>query len=364
MAFEMDLAEGSVEIESSTDTVEEVQAALGADVEESEPTEESAETETEPEAEAEAEAEAEPDAEEEESEADETNEEEEGESETEAEPEAAPKAGTDKPVKKAPPTVVSRKRLNEVIAQRNRYRQLYEDVRTAPAEPAAKVEDAESDGPESFSGQVEPRIEDYQNNEKYPDPYAAFTKDHGAWVRAETLAEVQFNRAQEEAVTERKKLVQGFNKTVKEALPRIPDYHERVKHSDVQISGLMERRVYKSPVGPDILVHFVDNPDEAAEISALDAEGQIEAMVELEHRFKAEIKPKANGTGTTTGPTKRIIPPPKKKSSAPPPPTRLKNANQPPRTMQELAGPEDKQGIDIDFNPEYERAVNALKKKR
>src|SRR3990167_1158669 len=349
-----EVEEADIEIESSSDTPEQVQEALGSAVEineapageETEEQSSAAATETSEEAESEAAV----------AEGEETEEtEEEAEHEPKEKAEAKPKAKID---------MVSRSRLNQEIGRRKELqRQLSEKAASRTTEKAEAV--SESTEPQSFSGKAEPRIEDYVNNDKYPDPYAAFTKAHGAWVREETIAEVEHKHQQEAAENERKVLVKTFNTAVKETVQRHPDYSDVVTDSDVQLSGLMERRIYKSPVGPDMLYHFASNPEAAEEIMSMDADDQVAAMVQLETRIKREIKASAKEAQTeesedaTAVPPKKTVPPKKLASKAPLPPSRLKPNTPVPKTVQELASPVDRSGVDLDYNPEYERQRRA-----
>ena len=337
----------NIEIETSTDSVEEVQEAMGAAVEiEESPLPEA--TEEQPEEEKPAEESAE-------EESEKTDDEEEA-------PEVEEKA-EEKPVKKAVPQTVPRSRLNEEIRKRKDLEQQLRERR----EPAAVKAEApsESNEPQTFSGKPEPKIEDYLDKpDKYPDPYAALIKDHSKWTREETLAEVEANKVQESADAAKAKLVGAFNKHVETAIKeRIPDYTEVVSESEVQISGLMERRIFKSPYGPDMLYALTQDPDRAAEILAMEIDDQVEAMIELESEIKAAIPAvkKPAGTPPNGGPPRKPVVP-KTSSSAPPPPSRIKGAGPVPKSERELAGPEDRTGVDIEFSPELERLDRAKKK--
>ena len=338
----------NIEIETSTDSVEEVQEAMGAAVE----IEESPQPEaTEEQPEEEKPAEVEESAEEESEKTDDEEETPEVEEKTE-----------EKPVKKAVPQTVPRSRLNEEIRKRKDLEQQLRERR----EPAPKAEaPPESNEPQTFSGKPEPKIEDYLDKpDKYPDPYAALIKDHSKWTREETLAEVEANKVQESADAAKAKLVGAFNKHVETAIKeRIPDYTEVVSESEVQISGLMERRIFKSPYGPDMLYALTQDPDRAAEILAMEIDDQVEAMIELESEIKAAIPAakKPAGTPPNGGPPRKPVVP-KTSSSAPPPPSRIKGAGPVPKSERELAGPEDRTGVDIEFSPELERLDRAKKK--
>lgn len=349
----------NIEIETSSDTPEQVKAALaqsGIEVEESPAEEQEKPTPKEKPAEkapkpAKEEAEEEPEAEETE---EEVTEEEQPEEEAEAEKE--------KPPKKTPNPLVPRSRLTEEIQKRKDLeRRLAERDREKPAKETVADEPEE---PTTYSGKPEPTLADFENKpDKYPDPYAALIKAHGDWSREEGRAQARFEQQEEAKVAAQRELVTNFNKNLKETIKRIPDYQEIVDSSPVEISGLMERRVYKSEVGGDMLAYWAQNPDEAADIVAMDLDEQAFAIAELETRIKAEIKAASKGKDAEeeeepVKPTPKV-PGKKEVSKAPLPPNRLKPAGPGPKTLQELAGPPDKTGIDIEFNPEYERAVKA-----
>lgn len=355
MAIEIDA--GSVEIESSTDTVEEVQEALGSaiEIEESPSADEGEapeEKETTPAATEETEEET-PEAGETttEEETEQTEEEEEAEEKKEAKPKAA--------------DTIPRSRLNKEIARRKELeRQLREKSASSTEKETAPTETE----PQSFSGKPEPKIEDFVSNDKYPDPYATFTKEHGKWVREETMAEIAQQQEQQAAENERKALVANFTKAMKDTVKRLADYNDVIEeNADVQISGPMQLRIYKSAIGPDLLYHLAKNPDEAAEIFDMDSDDQIAAMVELETRIKGEIKASHKATAgesetSESTPPKKTVPPKKVVSKAPVPPSRLKPAGPGPKSLEELAGPTDRVGVDLEFNPEYERAWKAQRK--
>lgn len=345
-----------IEIETSTDSVEEVREALGAEVEIEESESEAEEKPAKP-VKPSKEEKADPEESEEENE--------EADDEEEAEPE--------KP-KKQTPHMVSRARLNKEIARRESLeRQLAErQERQKPAVEKFREENNIPEPPQTWSGQPEPKIEDFVNNDKYPDPYAAHTKVHGAWVRAEVLAEVAAGRAQEAANAERNRVLGTFQKNVEKAIKeRIPDYKEVVPQSTVRISGLMEKRIYKSEFGPDMLRAFAEDEDRAAEIVAMDYDDQVAAMVEFEREIKtAALKAAKKALDASDDeeeadeeepPVKKKIPG-KKVSIAPLPPNRIKGGGPQPKTLEEMAGPPDRTGVDIEFNPALERAEKAKRK--
>lgn len=356
----------NIEIDTSSDSVEQVQEALGASVEIEDSTKEEAEKPEPKTKEKPAEKVTEEEAESTETQIQEGEEEEKPEAEKEA-------AKEEEKAKKPAPNLVPRSRLNEEIQRRKDAERRLSDKEKE--KPTKETEVAEvSDEPKTYPGLPEPKIEDYLGNEKYADPYAAFTKEYAQFSRKEAVAEVEFKNAQAAEENQRIATQKIFNERKAETLTRRPDYDDVVNDSPVIISTFMEKRVYKSPIGPDLLIHFCENPEVAKKIVAMDLDDQAVAMVELEKQIKEDIK---SGKASKTKPeiteeeeaeeeaegTLPKKPLPKKEASkAPEPPKRIKPAGPGPKTLEELAGPTDKVGIDIDFNPEYERAVKAGKK--
>ncbi len=351
--------ETGIEIETSTDTVEQVKAALEPtiEIEESQPEETEAEAKpvVKPAKEAAQETE--------------TETEEETEETEEAEESAEEEEETVKPKKAAPPTV-PRSRLNEEIRKRRDAESRLEEARRSKPAAATKEEPAEEAKPQFYCGRPKPMIKDFLDDpEKYPDPYASFGDVMGEWHADERDAKREYETRRAEAEEAREAQVAPYKALLPAMLERRPDYLDVVKASDVQISAPMQDFCWNSKIGPDIFLHFAENPEVAGEIMAIGTiRGQGRAMDALEAELAAELgvdldeteeeqpKPKAK--------TKAAAPPPKKivTSKAPPPIVPLKPAGKGPKTLQELAGPEDKTGIDIEFNPEYERAVKAQRR--
>ncbi len=338
-----------VVIRSTSDSVEQVKEAFGesAEVETTETKQTETTTEKKPPAKVDK---AEP-------KADETETEEEPAEEEPAEEKAD--AEKVKP-KKAAPETVPRSRLNQEIQRRKDLeRQLAEKNREKPE----KTETPESTEPKTFSGKPEPTIADFQDNEKYPDPYAALNKATADWVRAETRAEIAEQQRLDAIEAARLERIAPFNQQLKETLKRRPDYQDAVSGSTVDLSGYMEAFIFDSTIGPDLLLHFAENPEDAEAIVAKGARGQATGMIELETRIKAEIKAGSSEEEETETEEEKVAAAalPKKKlvSKAPPPVPRLKSAGPQPKTLQELAGPTDNSGIRVQFNPEYEKAAKA-----
>lgn len=335
----------AIEIESSSDTVEQVTEALAKSIEIDEApaaTEEEEKPVVKPPRAKEEPAEEEPAAE--------TEEEEPTEEEAVVEEE--------KP-KKPAPKHVPLSRLNEEIRKRKAAERRAEAAE-ASEEPAPEVKPGVDTKPQTYCGRTKPTIAEFQADpEKYPDPYASHADAVGEWYADERDAKREFESRATAAAKAREEETALFKSTLPKTLERRPDYHDIVTGSDVRIHAEIERFVYESEIGPDMLLYFVENPDEAEKLNGMRTRSRAVAMLELEEKLKEEIgveEPEAEEKPAA----KKIVPPLKKEvSKAPLPPSRLKPAGPGPKTLQELAGPVDKVGVDLDFNPAYEKAVKA-----
>lgn len=340
-----------VEIESSSDTVEQVKAAMASTVEIEESPAEETETEKKPPTKEKAKEEPEPEAGETETEEEETEE------ETEEKPDKA-EAEEEKPKKKATPTHVPLSRLNEVI---RKVKTLERQLAERDEEPEPEVKTVAETKPQTYCGRPKPTIDDFTKDpEKYPDPYATFAEAYGDWKVDESDAKREFDGRQKAVAKAREEEDALFKATVPKTLERRADYNDVVNGSDVMIHDDMVKFIKQSDIGPDLLLYFVEHPDEAERVRTLRSRAQSAEMFAIEATLKEEFGI-TDEVEEEAVPPKKVIPPPKKKlvSHTPPPPNRLKPAGPGPKSLQELAGPADKQGIDIDFNPAYERAVKA-----
>ena len=354
---------GSVEIETSTDSVEDVKAALGEGVEiEESPAGEQATQDTEKPAGEESET---PEGEEEEQPAETETGETEGEADEpdeQAKVKDKPKDGKSKQV----PPVVPKARLDaEIHKRKDLERQLAESKRAPAKEAEPEAETPAAEEPTTFSGEAEPQLSDFTKDVDDLDPKAMaeatakFTQAHHQWSRKEARAEADYRAEQQRIIQAREERLKPFREAEERTIDRHPDYRERVKASKVFVSTPMETFCYESEIGPDILLHFIDNPNEAARIAKLPTvKAQRAEMDKLEAKIQAELE-----GGAEEEPQKKI--PPKKpvtassSSKAPPPASRMKTTHSQPKSLEELAGPADRTGVDIDFNPEYEKAYNS-----
>lgn len=367
-----------IEIEVSTDSIAAVRTALGegVEIEESPQSEtggeeqsESGETqstgeETAPEAEGEeakakGEAESEAEGEAEEAEAEKT--------------ESTEKAAATKEKSKAQQTVPVA-RLHVEVAKRKEAERRLEALRTTKQDIKAESETVEKKTaePQFFSGESEPTLEQFTkdldqfDSKAMAEATAKYARAFATWSRKEATAEADYRQRLRDAEIQREAVVGPFRKRETAFAKAEPDYREITNNSEVVVSPRMEEFIYDSEVGPQILFHFATNPEEAERFMSMKPVAQSAAMIELAKEFKSPTKaadeePEVTETGRPgkTIPPKKPAVKPKTTSSAPPPVARVKTGGTTPKSLEDLAGPRDREGVDIEFNPEYERAVKA-----
>lgn len=370
---------GAVEIETSTDDVEDVKDQLGGEVEIDESTEESTE---EPEKTEKPKApkvgkEAKPKAETEEEEKPESEEEETTEEEPEKESEEKPDDKTkgkekpkvdDKDVKESVP----RARLNAEIKRRKDAERRLERLEAQEDEPEREVEIDKPEEPEFFSGIAKPKLADFMKGvdkfdaEAVAEATGKFTETFTEWAGKEAEAKADYRAQQRELKRQQDERNAVYQESQDRSREIHEDYDQVVKGSKVFVSGVMEAFMYESELGGEISYFFAENPKEAKKIVAIKSQrGQNEAMFALEATLReqtASDDETEKGEDETETAPKKVIPPKKpitRPSKAPPPTTPVKGGGGGPRSLQELAGPEEKVGVDLEFNPEYEKAYKA-----
>ena len=338
----------AIEIETSTDTVEGVQAALGAG-RESQPPAGDAPNQGNPPADA--------------TPPDTGAPEEEGSEEVqdggdEGAASAEPEKGKEKP-----PKFIPFERLSKVVKERNAERaenqRLKDELAQERASKAKASEAAPASTPEkpvTYSGVPKPKLADFQADpDKYPDPYESLAEAMGTWAADEALAKRDHEASKSHQQTEEQAVDAAFSERSVAVLERLPDFEQVVMGAKAPITDLMLYVIKRSEVGPDILYHLSKNPKEATRICALPLAMQGPELGELGAMIKMEIKAAAQpdaGDGSEPKPK----PKPKTPVSSAPPPMKPLHPTSTPKSVRQMAGPEDKSGVDIDFSSEYEAA--------
>ncbi len=276
-----------------------------------------------------------------------------GEGEGDDEPEAKAK-----PKPKSAMPVVPRARLNEEIRKRKAL-EIQLAAKGGKVEPDAPAPEVK---PVTYCGRPKPTIAQFTADAaKYPDPYAAHAEACGEWFADERDAKRTYEANIETANRKREAEYASFNASVAETLKRRPDYNDVVDGSQVQVSDRMADFITKeAAIGAEILLHLVENPDEAERIRDLSTREQKIEMFALEATLMEELGiADEDEVKEPIPPKKSPVVPKKSQSKTPPPPTRLKGAGPGVKSLQDLAGPVDREGVRIEYNPAYTAAVKA-----
>ena len=203
-------------------------------------------------------------------------------------------------------------------------------------EPAVDGKDAKT---QTYCGEPRPKLEDFKDQ---PDPYAALTEKSIDWAMKEGEAKAKFESQQAGFEAARNADTDRFNARLAEVRKPdgiYPDYDEvyaTIKGKNVQVSplmmGLMMTAKAKdgTPASTDVMYYLAKNPDECNEIFALpEAEQAAEmgvvkfkALLETERRT-AELakKSKPNSKAKVDGDEgEPPVPKAAVKPKSPPPP--------------------------------------------
>jgi hypothetical protein len=160
--------------------------------------------------------------------------------------------------------------------------------------------------------------------EQFPDPHE-YAEKLSDWSVQDALRkrDEQDAAARQEAAAA---LVQdNWQRRVEDIKKEVPDFAEKIAESKVVVTNEVRDMILDSEIGPRILLHFVEHPDEADKIGKMTIGRAYVALGRLEAKLsepKAEAKPKEEEV-------KKVVKP-VEISKAPPPITPLKGASSPP----------------------------------
>lgn len=135
------------------------------------------------------------------------------------------------------------------------------------------------------------------NKDTYTDAFQ-YAEDLAKWSANNALKERDESDRKSRAENERKKIVDTWLNKVEQTKKENPDFEEKIKTSNVQVSDIIRDAIIESDVGPKILLHLAENPEETAKIGemtigrALVAIGKLEAKLAVVKETKTEPKEK------------------------------------------------------------------------
>ena len=209
----------------------------------------------------------------------------------------------------------------------------------------------------TYCGRPKPKFAEF---EKAEDPYAAFAEAIGEWSADEKIAKREAEQFATQQANEFVKIQEAFEKRKIEASALVDDFDEVLEEAtDIIASPAMQQVIYSSEVGAHILYHLAQNPAEAKRLYAMAPADTIKAMGRLEAKIEGVVETLKKATDKKESPKKKTA------SSAPAPETPVRGGPSKTKTLQELAGPNDREVFGtIKFDKNYEKMRNEQRRGR
>lgn len=195
--------------------------------------------------------------------------------------------------------------------------------RTAPAESVTPpTQPTQPTAPKGYTGlEAEPELKDFKLEafQADEDPYAArlaaFTRAHHRWTVANAAVVTQARQSAEKVFTtyvDREKAYKASR----------PDFDTKTLavRQQLNMTSPLSRAVVTSDVGPQLIEHFADHPDDFARIGQLgmtDLPAALLALGRLAAKYDGSVASPSPTVPAASAPAEQV--PPKTESSAPPP---------------------------------------------
>lgn len=174
------------------------------------------------------------------------------------------KAAEEKAANEAAARRAAEEKAAKAEAEAAALRQKYEPVKTEP--------------------DPEPQLSQFTDVNEYAKALKEWTADNTRREDARKAQEAQALKARQEAA-------EAWTKRQEAAKKELPDYEKKLTESTVKVSDQVRDAIIDSEVGPQILYHLADHPDEADRIGKMTVAGALRAIGRLEAALtKAEGK--------------------------------------------------------------------------
>lgn len=153
-------------------------------------------------------------------------------------------------------------------------------------EAAAKERDelrAKYEPPKSNELGPKPDPSKYTDIQKYSDDLEAWALDKARIETAKATEERQAKEAQEA-------VAKNWSDRQKAFAAATPDYQATIDSSPVQVTDQMRDAILESEVGPQLLYHFAQHPEEAADLAKLSVRQMLVRMGKLEAKIGSAPK--------------------------------------------------------------------------
>ncbi len=125
-------------------------------------------------------------------------------------------------------------------------------------------------------------------------PYEDWVRAHSEWAARKAVRDYEAKQAKaREAELARQPAVDAWNTSLQEAKGRHEDFDLALDESErakVEITGAMNAAIFESPLGGELLYYLAKNPAEVERIKALPQASQVRELGRIEGKLAAELE--------------------------------------------------------------------------
>jgi hypothetical protein len=192
----------------------------------------------------------------------------------------------------AEPEEKQEKKPNPKIERR--FSELTEARKAAEAREKAQTERAEKAEreaaelrtklePPKVEADAEPKRDAFQNDEEYEKARVDYLVD-------KRLQEKDAKESKAKAEAERERVITTWQERVAAVKTEITDYQEKIAGATVMVSDEVRDAIMESDVGPKILYHFAEHPEDAERIGKLTVGKALKELGKIEARLEVAAK--------------------------------------------------------------------------
>lgn len=137
---------------------------------------------------------------------------------------------------------------------------------------------------------VRPNFGDFDTIGAYDAAITDYDKKAREYAVATDRQERDVARAKEEATKSQQQAMESWNKRTEETKKRNPDFDPVAAIETVSPSDTMNGFLHDSKVGPDVLDHLYQNPDDAERIRSLSPWDAARELIRIESTISDQIK--------------------------------------------------------------------------
>ncbi len=147
----------------------------------------------------------------------------------------------------------------------------------------------------------EPKLEQFDNLDAYIAAKAAYVADQRLNEKLSERDRSEQERRQQESSA---KAGESWSKKLADLRKEVPDYDEVIESADVMINNDVAKAVFESDMGPKVMLHLAQNPEEADTLNGLTGRALDRAIFRIE--AKLESQPLANKQSSAPKPASPV----------------------------------------------------------